>query len=363
VAVVLVVFIAGFIFWATHHETDHWAITPGVAQPVGPLITVEGHHTATGRSIFLTDVYLTQLNEWQYLLAQIHPVNEQLIPTSDLTVVDTPLSQLSNQAYLQMYDSRNDARAAAMRALHLKVTGTPDGATVVGTVVNSPAENAVNVGDRIVAVDGRRISDACGVAGVLNGVQPGSTIVLAIVPASISAKGAFSFGKERDVRVRAGVVPSGEAATNCPNAPRATAGLGVLLEDSTDWHFPVGVSINTNDIGGPSAGLAMTLGIIEALSKTSLTGHLRIAATGTIDPQGGVGDVGGVAEKAIAVVRAGATVFFVPLVEVGAANSTERSSLRVIGVTSLSQVLADLRRLVGTTSGPIADTSSRRATS
>jgi PDZ domain-containing protein len=357
-----VVLIAGFFFWATHHETNHWAITPGVAQSVGPLITVDGHHTKTGDSIFLTDVYLTQLNEWQYLLAEIHPVNEQLIQTSQLSG-NTPVSQLYDQGYLEMYDSRNDARAAAMRALHLDVSATPDGATVVGTVAGSPAENAVNVGDRIVAVDGRRITDACGLAGVLDGVQPGATIVLGLVPATISAHGAFHFGARRDVSVRAGAVPAGQSATNCPNAPRATAGLGVLLEDSIDWHFPVDVSVNTNDIGGPSAGLAMTLGIIEALSKTSITGHLRIAATGEIDPLGDVGDVGGVAEKAIAVVRAGATVFFVPTGEAGAANSTERGALRVFAVSSLSQVLADLHRLVGAPSGPIADTSSRRATS
>lgn len=362
VAVVIVVVLAGFVIWATKTETDHWAITPGVAQPVGPLITVDGHHTTTGRSVFLTDVYVSQLTVWQWLLAEIHPVNEQLIQTSELTG-DTPSAQFDDQGYLQMYDSRNDAKAAAMRALHLDVTGAPDGATVVATIDGSPAVNAVGVGDRIVAVDGRRITDACGVAGVLDGVQPGSIIVLRIVPATISQVGDFSFGAERDVRIRAGTVPAGEGATNCPNAPRATAGLGVELEDSIDWQFPVQVSINTRDIGGPSAGLAMTLGIIEALSKTSLTGHLRIAATGTIDPQGQIGDVGGVAEKAIAVVRAGATVFFVPGVEVGAANSTERANLRVIGVSSLSQVLADLRKLTGEPSGPIVDTSSRRRTS
>ncbi len=75
--------------------------------------------------------------------------------------------------------------------------------------------------------------------------------------------------------------------------------------------------MHTQDIGGPSAGLAMTLGIIDKLSSGRLTGNRIVAATGTIDQYGNVGDVGGVAEKTIAVERAGATIFFVPSVELG----------------------------------------------
>ena len=67
------------------------------------------------------------------------------------------------------------------------------------------------------------------------------------------------------------------------------------------------MTVHTQNIGGPSAGLAMTLGIIDKLSSGRLTGHRIIAATGTIDQNGNVGDVGGVAEKTIAVERAGAT--------------------------------------------------------
>ena len=78
--------------------------------------------------------------------------------------------------------------------------------------------------------------------------------------------------------------------------------------------------MHTQDIGGPSAGLAMTLGIIDKLSSGRLTGNRIVAATGTIDQNGNVGDVGGVAEKTIAVERAGATVFFVPSVELQAAR-------------------------------------------
>jgi Lon-like protease len=109
----------------------------------------------------------------------------------------------------------------------------------------------------------------------------------------------------------------------------------------------VDVKINTPQIGGPSAGLAMTLGIIDKLSSGSLTGHRVIAATGTIDQYGNVGQVGGVPEKTIAVERAGATVLFVPKPEYAQAEAKATPQLRVYGVNTLDQALQILKRLGG----------------
>ena len=42
--------------------------------------------------------------------------------------------------------------------------------------------------------------------------------------------------------------------------------------DAAELHFPVHISVHTTNIGGPSAGLAMTLGIINKLTDGQLTG-------------------------------------------------------------------------------------------
>ena len=93
------------------------------------------------------------------------------------------------------------------------------------------------------------------------------------------------------------------------------------------------------NIGGPSAGLAMTLGVIDALTSGSVTGGHTVAATGTIDSQGDVGDVGGVAQKTVAVENAGATIFLVPPQEYKAALSKIRPGLQVYAVSTLDQAL------------------------
>ena len=112
-----------------------------------------------------------------------------------------------------------------------------------------------------------------------------------------------------------------------------------------DAPFPV--SISADEIGGPSAGLAFTLGVIAKLDHDSLTGGHRIAATGTMSMSGAVGDVGGVAQKTVAVRNAGATVFFVPPQEYAVARAHAGSTLHIYKVATLAQALAVLRNLGG----------------
>ena len=128
--------------------------------------------------------------------------------------------------------------------------------------------------------------------------------------------------------------------------------LGVSLEDDLAYRLPASVRIDTANIGGPSAGLAMTLTLIDLLSRHSITGGHDVAATGTIAVGGAVGPVGGVAEKAVAVERAGARDFIVPRSEVDAAR-TGAPGLRVFGVTTLAQALTDLRTLGGAPLDPL----------
>jgi PDZ domain-containing protein len=114
----------------------------------------------------------------------------------------------------------------------------------------------------------------------------------------------------------------------------------------TVFVYPFDVTIDVGAIGGPSAGLALTLGLLDVLSAGNLTGGYRIAATGTINLDGTVGDVGGVAQKAVAVRKAGAQVFFVPPDELKDALS-QAGSMKVMPVATLQQALNDLRALGG----------------
>ena len=92
--------------------------------------------------------------------------------------------------------------------------------------------------------------------------------------------------------------------------------LGVVLEPFVDYHFPINVKIDTEKVGGPSAGLAFTLALIDDLTPGDLTGGRRVAVTGTINPDGTVGPVGGVEQKVITARHNDVSMMIVPKQEV-----------------------------------------------
>ena len=199
----------------------------------------------------------------------------------------------------------------------------------------------------ITSVNGTATPTECALVDALHGLQPGATIPLGVEESTINDVGAFVPGPTVTKSITLAAPPKGLVDTGCGPPTKPTALLGIDPQTQQDWDFPVDVTVHTQDIGGPSAGLAMTLGIIDKLSSGRLTGNRIVAATGTIDQYGNVGDVGGVAEKTIAVERAGATVFFVPSVELKTAESKATPQLHVYAVSSLNQVLRILERLGG----------------
>ncbi|MBZ2407947.1 S16 family serine protease [Streptomyces albidoflavus] len=111
----------------------------------------------------------------------------------------------------------------------------------------------------------------------------------------------------------------------------------------------VDVRLELADVGGPSAGLLFSLGIVDKLdgdgSGGDLTGGRSIAGTGTITADGQVGAVGGVSLKTRAASRDGATVFLVPKAECGDAQAELPSGMRLIPVTTLNGAIDSLRAL------------------
>jgi PDZ domain-containing protein len=113
--------------------------------------------------------------------------------------------------------------------------------------------------------------------------------------------------------------------------------------DGREWD----VAIDSGDVGGPSAGLAFTLSILDVLTPGELTGGRRVAVTGTIELDGTVGPVGGGLQKSLAVRNAGYEAFLVPSDEYPAVEAAIGEDVRVIAVDTLQEALDALDSLGG----------------
>ncbi|MGW0821499.1 S16 family serine protease [Streptomyces sp. NPDC002845] len=160
------------------------------------------------------------------------------------------------------------------------------------------------------------------------------------------------FRTDQAVMPRDSVYPSGDTVEEIQEFNRAEmkesqdtaaeAALSYLGKEGDG----IKVTLKLSDVGGPSAGLLFSLGIIDKLdgdgSGGDLTGGRTVAGTGTIDADGTVGAVGGVALKTQAAHRDGATVFLVPEAECSDAESELPEGLRLIPVTTLKGAVSAL---------------------
>ena len=172
----------------------------------------------------------------------------------------------------------------------------------------------------VTAVNGVAVHTASDFVAAIHAAQPGETVQ--------AHRAAGRHRRQAPDRDAVRHVDAGPRRSAASRPTRDQPFLGVASTTQTVFVFPFQVSIDVGAIGGPSAGLALTLGLLDVLSAGNLTGGHRIAATGTINLDGTVGDVGGVAQKAVAVRQAGAQVFFVPPDELKDAQS-QAGSMKV----------------------------------
>jgi Lon-like protease len=117
-----------------------------------------------------------------------------------------------------------------------------------------------------------------------------------------------------------------------------TSIIGVLL--TLDYELPITVTLSTGSVGGPSAGLMFSLSIYDALTPGPLTGGEQIAGTGTIEDDGTVGPISGVAQKLVGAHDAGAQWFLTPAEECPATEGRVPEGMTVVRVSTFDEARA-----------------------
>lgn len=228
-----------------------------------------------------------------------------------------------------MDDSKQVATQVALEQLGYEIDVTV-GQVVVEVIPDTPADGTLEAGDVITAVDGESFDDGEDLGRLLADEAPGDSITATVQP--------IAGGREREVEL---------ALAPTPDDPDKGM-MGVRVREIVlDYDFPIEVEIDTGEVGGPSAGLAFTLAIIDDLTPGDLTGGHDVAVTGTISGDGTVGPVGGTGQKAAAVRGAGYDLFLVPTADYEAAVAHAGDDLDVVPVDTIDDALDALGELGG----------------
>ena len=200
-------------------------------------------------------------------------------------------------------------------------TGTDRGAYIGEIVDGGAVEGLLEIGDRIVAFDGTPIASFDELVPALVDYRAGDEVVVDVLRDDAD-------GTEQSLSV--------DVALGVRVLDRA--GLSNVATQFRDAELPIDVSFTTEDIGGPSAGLAFTLTVLDVLTEGDLTGGVDVVVTGTIDRAGNVGPIGGVKQKAFAAQDADAAVFLVPSQNLEEARAAV-DDLRIEPVATLADAL------------------------
>jgi Lon-like protease len=224
----------------------------------------------------------------------------------------------------EMLQSQDSATIAALRHLGIPVTLVVE----VGQVEpGAPAEGKLQPGDQIVSVDGTPVGTGAELRTAIEKHKPGESVSLAIV----------RDGNPMDVTVVTG------ASAPQPGQP-TTAVIGIVPKDS--YRSPVTVTIRLQNVGGPSAGLMFSIGIVDKLTPGQENGGAHVAGTGTIDVNGQVGAIGGIQQKMAGARADGATIFLVPAPNCAEALQNHPAGLQLVKVTTLDDALSGMASAV-----------------
>lgn len=281
------------------------------------LIKISGVETyATTGALNMTTVSETggpygQLILFDAVVAWFNPT-QTVIPTSQQYPNLTDREQVKAESRRMFSTSQANAIAAALDYLKIPAEQI---VRVDSVVIGAPADGKVEPGDLVLAVNQKPVTTSEQVVEYVQAEKPGTKIILTL---------------KRNEEVFDVAIISEESKVK-PGA----ASVGVAIGPSIDPPFDI--EFELEDVGGPSAGMMFTLGIIDELSAKEITFGKKIAGTGTVNVIGEVGPVGGILQKIAASEKAGMDLFLLPLVNCNNFSKASFGKMPVIAVQNIAE--------------------------
>jgi Lon-like protease len=304
--------------------SNDYVLLPDTAHPVAPLVRVQGGHEPKGPGgVYFVDVFERRATLLEKLFPFIRS-GSTLVPANLIVPPGVSDQQQRTADLREMTTSQRVAAAVALRKLGYDVVAEPDGVIVDAVELGSHAEGKLQPTDKIFSVNGAPTLTVEQLRTELGKVTPGDVVTLGVL------RGA----KPLTVKIPTIADPL--------NPHRAL--VGFTPDQSANIKLPIKVQIDAGNVGGPSAGLAFALQVMEELGRNVARGY-RVAATGQMELNGSVAPIGGVKQKTFGVRKAKADVFLVPAGDNAREARRYAHGLRIIAVKSFQQALHALATL------------------
>lgn len=283
----LLLLIAGFNFY----PLDYYVMKPGGAYDVSDFISVKGGDEDDEGSFSLMTVSIGKATPATYLWAKVRDYQEILKLEAVRQEGEDDEEYRVRQLKL-MSDSQFNALYVAFSRAELPFTVSYKGVYVLNVLEDGAADGVLKAGDIVVELNGEQIKRQESLTDLLSDKKLGDEIEIVI-------------NRDDELiteKIKLKEIPGSEGRV----------GIGISFAESKTIKTDPDVKANTEEIGGPSAGLMFTLEILNQLIDEDLTKGYEIAGTGEMLENGQVGRIGGIEKKVVAANKAGIEIFFAP---------------------------------------------------
>lgn len=328
--VLIAIGIAIAIAWPI--TVPYYTLSPGPVYDSADFVTVEGGEPSElGELLFLT-VSLKEANVFEWAAGNVDD-SVDIRPRENIRPSGVSPEQLRRESLAAMEQSQQDAIFVALTRLGYDVTLIGTGALVIDSIPDSAADGVLFPNDVIVEMDGQIVAFRSDIIDQLDGLSVGDLVTM-LVERPVDGRAPPS--EDTDIELVLGAHPDD------PNRPL----IGIILDNNEPIvEFPVEVVIDSQNIGGPSAGMMFSLQIIDQLTEEELTHGARIAGTGTISRDGTVGGIGGVRQKVYGAIDSGAVAVLVPAANYPGAIEAAGDDITVVRVETIDDALDYLATL------------------
>ena len=285
------VIVMALVVFLSSYRLDAYITRPGGAYELSPLVEVVGSDDDDAGSLSLMTVSMLTATPALYVWAQFQ-AGYKILPPEQVRSPHESDEEYNVRQLKLMSDSQVNAIQIAFEQAELPYEISNNGVFVLNVLTGGAADGVLAPGDRVLEVDNNNFTEMQELIDYLSDTEDGETVEVLY---------------EREDR---------EISTDIELAPLPTdperVGLVISFVEDKSIETTPEVEIDSDTIGGPSAGLMFTLEILNQLVEEDITKGYDIAGTGTMESDGSVGRIGGIDQKIMAADSADIDIFFAP---------------------------------------------------
>lgn len=298
-------------------KVPYYIMAPGGTINITDRVEMEGYKNKDGS---LNMLYVSEYEGTPATLLVAKLKSWDIEKNEERQISDESISDIEKRNKIMRDNSLDIATMVAYKAADKEITIKDKKNVVIGVT----KDNGLEVGDVILKTDGQECDDIKEIKKIISSKEVGDTITFKVLRNN----------KEEEIKSKILLEDN-------------TKVIGVVIITEYDYDIDPEINVKFKKTeSGASGGLMLTLTIYNAISDEDIIKGRNIAGTGTISPDGTVGEIDGIKYKIMGAAQDKMDIVFVPSANYDEAIKTKEKynyDINIIKVDTFDEAVEYLK--------------------